>query len=679
LPAPKYALVRSEDELKQVLQSMQLPVVFKPTFGSSSAFVIKAEDTEEANEVYAFLRRNINTQVETALSDGLEVMVEEYIDGDEVDIDMLVQHGKIKYWSMADNYKTEEPYFMETGMAVPSALSEEDQQDLVNMAESVLEHLGVMNGCIHFEAKYTSKGPVPIEVNLRMGGDEIYSFSREAWKVDLIEYAVKIALNEYFPRLDKPEEPHTYLCGTSFIPEVSGVISSLDMPEKFSTKDNVDEFQFYKEVGDTVLTPPAEYEFLGWITARGENPNDARENLDKALEKVNYEIIPFSEVSAVGKTKRAHRFAVAQFDQRVMQGKARIEKIRRMSMSKQRKLHIGIACNTFSGKDGAVEAELTSVGNNIQKVLEERGYSTSFIDFNDLKGASTLLQTQKIDLVFNVAERINGSSLLEPHVASFFDAYQVPYTGSNPFTLSLAIDKIRVKKLLTYHQIPTAKWDYVFDLRDEVREDLTFPLIVKPGTTDNSIGITQDSVVRTPEELKRQIRYVLQELHSPALIEEYLPGDEYDVSIIGNGEELRVLPLSRTQFNKMPKDMWNIYSFESKFGDNFADFKKFITEERPPKGVSKKLLALITEMAMDTYSILDCHDYGRVEVKLDEQGNPHVLELNPNPSINAPDCLPSVAKLTGMDYGDFLEEIIALAIKRYQNSPPYYHLQPQLR
>jgi len=322
---------------------------------------------------------------------------------------------------------------------------------------------------------------------------------------------------------------------------------------------------------------------------------------------------------------------------------------------------------------------LTSVGNNIQKVLEERGYSTSFIDFNDLKGASTLLQTQKIDLVFNVAERINGSSLLEPHVASFFDAYQVPYTGSNPFTLSLAIDKIRVKKLLTYHQIPTAKWDYVFDLRDEVREDLTFPLIVKPGTTDNSIGITQDSVVRTPEELKRQIRYVFQELHSPALIEEYLPGDEYDVSIIGNGEELRVLPLSRTQFNKMPKDMWNIYSFESKFGDNFADFKKFITEERPPKGVSKKLLALITEMAMDTYSILDCHDYGRVEVKLDEQGNPHVLELNPNPSINAPDCLPSVAKLTGMDYGDFLEEIIALAIKRYQNSPPYYHLQPQLR
>ncbi len=678
LPAPNYSLVKSDEELKEILKTLKLPVVFKPTFGSSSAFVIKAEDQEEAFEVYEFLKRNINTQVESALTDGLEVMIEEYIDGDEVDIDILLQNGKIKYWSITDNYKTEEPYFMESGMAIPSALPEEDQKELVDMAESVLEHLGITNGCIHFEAKQTSTGPVPIEVNLRMGGDEVYSFSKQAWKVDLIEYAVKIALGEYFPRIDKPEEPAVYLTGTSFIPENSGVISSLDIPEKFSAKDQVDEFEFYKEVGDTVFVPPAAYEFLGWITTKGENPNDSRENLEKVLEKINYEIIPFSEVSAVGKTKRANRFSVAKFDQRIMAGQARIEKIRRVKLSEQRKLHLAIACNTFSGADGAIEAELTSVGNKIRNTLETRGYKTSFIDFNDLKTASNMMQSQKIDLIFNVAERINGSSLLEPHVASFFDAYQIPYTGSNPFTLSLAIDKIKVKKLLTYHQIPTAKWDYAFTLQDEIRDDLVFPLIVKPATTDNSIGINQDSVVRNQQELKRQIKYVLEELRSPALIEEYLPGDEYDVSIIGNGDELRVLPLSRTQFNKMPKGMWNIYSFDSKFG-NHSDFKNFITEERPPKGVSKKLISLITEMAMDTYSILDCHDYGRVEIKLDEQGNPHVLELNPNPSINEPDCLPSVAKLTGMNYGDFLEEIISLAIKRYQNSPPYYHLQPQLR
>jgi len=677
LPAPNYALVKSEEELKETLKTLQLPVVFKPTFGSSSAFVIKAEDEEEALEVYEFLRRNITTQVESALSDGIEVMLEEYIDGDEVDIDILLQNGKIKYWAITDNYKTEEPYFMETGLAIPSALYEEDQLALINMAEAVLEKMGVTDGCIHFEAKHTSTGPMPIEVNLRLGG-EVYSLSKYVWKVDLIEHAVMIALGEYFPRIEKPEEPHCYIAGTSFIPQTSGVIASLEIPEKFSPKDQVDQFVFLKEVGDAVFTPPADYEFLGWITVKGENPNDAKENLEKVLEKIHYEIIPFSETSAMGKTKRASRFSVAKFDQRIFRGQARIERLRRINLSEQRKLHIAIACNTFSGKDGAIEAELTSVGNKIRKTLEERGYKTSFIDFNDLKAATAMLQSQKIDLVFNVAERLNDSSLLEPHVASLFDAYQIPYTGSNPFTLSLAIDKIKVKKLLTYHQIPTAKWDYVFTMNDEIRDDLDFPLIVKPATTDNSIGITQESVVRNQQELKRQIRYVLEDLRSPALIEEYLPGDEYDVSIIGNGDELRVLPLSRTQFNKMPKDMWNIYSFESKFGDH-TGFKNFITEERPPKGVSKKLLSLITEMAMDTYSILDCHDYGRVEVKLNEQGNPHVLELNPNPSINQGDCLPAVSELVGTDYGDFLEEIISLAIKRYQNSPPYYHLQPQMR
>jgi D-alanine-D-alanine ligase len=81
---------------------------------------------------------------------------------------------------------------------------------------------------------------------------------------------------------------------------------------------------------------------------------------------------------------------------------------------------------------------------------------------------------------------------------------------------------------------------------------------------------------------------------------------------------------------------------------------------------------------MDTYTILDCHDYGRVEARVDREGNPYVLELNPNPSINIGDCVPAVAGMVGMDYGDFVEKIISLAIKRYTDKPPYYHLQPTL-
>lgn len=679
LPAPKFIKLQSEQDIDRAVTELEFPVVVKPTFGTSSAYVFKIDDEKALRETITFLQKNISSSVESALHEGLGIMVEEFVDGDEVDIDMLLQHGKLKFWSMTDNHATSEPFFIETGDTFPSLLDESTQHELVEMAETVLEKLGITDGCIHFEAKYSTKrGPVPIEVNMRLGGGYYYSFIKQAWQVDLIEHAIKIACNEYFPKLEKLAKPKKYFAGECFIQEESGVIASISFPEKFDKKYHVHEFEFFNEVGDSVFTPPTSFDYLGWITASGENPHDAQDNLEAARKLVSYEIVPFSGLSTVGKTERKSPTSPAWLQPHDLTVSPRIERILHVNKQQQRNLKIGIACNRYAGKDGSVEAELTSVGTNIEKALQERGYQTIFIDFNNLNEAISILQSNKVDFVFNVGERLNSSSLLEPHIAALLDAFQIPYTGSSPFTLSLCIDKIRVKKLLTYHDIPTPKWDYAYDLRDEIRDDLLFPLIVKPSNTDNSIGIQQDSVVTNPKQLKEQIEKVLVELQRPVLVEEYLSGDEYDVSIMGSeSDDLRVLPLSRTIFDKMPQGMWNIYSYDAKW--SAVEFKKeFVTEQRPPKNVSHKLLSLISEIALDTYTILDCHDYGRVEIKLDADGNPHVLELNPNPSINIPDCVPSVAKLMGIEYPDFLEEVIALAIKRYKNRPPYYHLQPTM-
>ena len=157
----------------------------------------------------------------------------------------------------------------------------------------------------------------------------------------------------------------------------------------------------------------------------------------------------------------------------------------------------------------------------------------------------------------------------------------------------------------------------------------------------------------------------------PALVEEYIEGDEFDVSIIGNEQGLEVLPLSRSIFDKMPKGYWHIYPFESKFGDVPAYDQ--IKLQRPAKVVTK-LSKLITEIAIDTYNILGAHDYARVEMRIDKDHNPYVIELNPNPSIGADTCTAKCAALAGYDYGDFLELILSSAIKRYQNRPPFSHL-----
>ena len=677
LPFPKFGSANSKEELDILMKTLKYPVVIKPAFGSSSAYVIKAENAEELADVYQFVNQNLSTKVESALKDGGGIVVEEYIEGNEVDIDILIQNGKIKFFSISDNLQTKEPFFLESGYALPSSLPPEAQKKLLNMAELVLEKLGVMHGCIHFEAKYTEKGPVPLEVNLRMGGDEIYPAVKKVWHVDLIERAIEIACGTYVPIIEK-KSPYTYAAAQSISAEKSGIISKLYLPKKFDQDLEVAEFHFEKEVGDAVFTPPNNFDFLGWVLVTGDNTIEADENLEELLAQISYEITPFSSISSLGKTQRRSRFSSAALNHSLLEGKARIEKIRFSQRKDQRKLRIGIACNTFVTDDGEVEAELTSVGKKIEQTLQERGYKTIFIDFNNINQATEILKNGQVDLVFNVGERLNNSSLLEPHIASLFDMYQIPYTGSNPFTLSLCMDKIRVKKLLTFHNIPTAKWDYMYDLNDEIRSDLRFPLIVKPANTDNSIGINNNSVVSNQKQLKKQLKYVLEDLKRPALIEEYLEGDEYDVSIIGSEEDdLRVLPLARTVFDKLPEGYWHIVPFEFKFAEA-PIYKKYISTQIPPKNVNYKLLKLITEIALDTYNILDCHDYGRVEIKLDRDDNPYILELNPNPSINQGNRVPTVAELVGLNYGDFIEEIIALAIKRYKNKPPYYHLQPTL-
>ncbi len=681
LPTIKFKELKSSRDLEEAANFLNFPLVVKPAYGAASAFVVKVNNLEELKESYNYIKKDISPKIESALNDGLDIFAEEYIDGDEVDMDILIQNGKIKFCAISDNGKTKEPFFIETTRITPSNLPQKNQAELVVMADETLEKLGILNGCVHFEAKYTARGPIPLEINLRLGGDEVYPSVKVAWHVDLIENLLKIACGIYIPKFEFPVGPYEYLVAKTFSADYSGIIVNLAIADDLKRRPYVKEFQFEKKIGDSVLSPPEGYEYLGWILVSGSNPLDAQDNLQEAEKDINYEIAKFHPASSIGKTTRRSPFSVSAINVDILKRRSKIEKIRRMEISNQRNLHVGIACNLYeeeaSDQEVAVENDLTVIGQEIEKTLRARGYKISFFDFNDLPKAFNDLKNSDVDLVFNVCERINNSSLLEPHVASILDTLQIPYTGSNPFTLGLCIDKIRVKKLLSYHKIPTPEWDYVYSLDDDIREDLRYPLIVKPANTDNSIGITNDSVVRNKEELYRQLEKVLKEIGRPALIEEYIDGDEYDVPIIGSEEDdLRILPLARSIFDELPANLWHIYPFEAKYADK-SEYDKII-RQRPPKNIGKKLETLLGEIALDTYNILDCHDYGRIEIRVDKNNNPYVLELNPNPSLNADGTFSASAELIGLDYGDFLEEIIRLAIKRYKDNPPYYHLQPNV-
>ncbi len=671
LPTPKHALIASGEDPEACVANLSYPMVVKPVYGTSSAFVVRVNNTAELSETIEYIRKNISSKVESALAAGTDIMAEEYIDGNEVDIDILLQNGKIKFWSMSDNDATREPFFVETGQCIPSRLSPSQQAELVDMAEEILERLGIEDGCIHFEAKYGSRGPMPIEVNLRMGGDEVYYFVKTAWGVDLIENAARIMTGQYIRPITKPERPKKFVSGKYFLPSHSGVLASLALPKTVESG----ELQFFKQVGDPVLAPPLGFEYLGWAYAVADTLGEAEERIERIMGSVEIEVGKFARGSSLGKTIRKSSMSTARVAKDAVLNAARIEHIRALPLAEQRSLHVGIGSNGFAGSDNPIEAELTSDAQKIAATLAERGYRTTFLDFNHPFEAVQQIQDEKVDIVFNLCERINHSSLLEPHAAALFDILRIPYTGSNPFTLGLCLDKIRVKKLLSFHHIPTPRWDYLYEADEAFDQNFPLPAIVKPANSDSSLGISNESVVSDRDALTRRIDYVLHELKRPALVEEFIDGDEYDISILGNyGYEQRVLPLSRSVFTAMPEGYWHMYPYEAKFLGSEVH-KKSIEVQRPPKGVPGKLTALISEIALDAFNVVGCSDYGRAEVRVDAHGNPFVLEVNPNPSIGPTDCVPSVAALAGLNYGDFLEEILLLAIRRYKDRPPYYHLQ----
>jgi D-alanine-D-alanine ligase len=268
--------------------------------------------------------------------------------------------------------------------------------------------------------------------------------------------------------------------------------------------------------------------------------------------------------------------------------------------------------------------------------------------------------------VFNVAEGINNNEQLKSQAAAILESLQIPFTGSSSFTAAFCQDKIKTKKLLNFHNIPMSAWDYAFNTSDVINKDLVYPLVVKPGNSDNSFGITNSSVVTNKKELDKQMKRIIDDLGRPVIVEEYVEGDEYDVSIIGNsGDDLRVLPISRSVFKKMPKGYWHIYAHEAKQYGNSA-YKKIVLQS-PAKNINPKLESLLTEIALDVYQIMKCRDYGRVGFRVDKDGNPYILEIDTNPPLNMNSDFVKAAKLTGLSFGDLLEEILSLSIKRYKS------------
>ncbi len=277
------------------------------------------------------------------------------------------------------------------------------------------------------------------------------------------------------------------------------------------------------------------------------------------------------------------------------------------------------------------------------------------------------LRQARPDIVFNIAEGFHGVNR-EAHVPAICEFYGIPYSGSDPFTLTLCLDKARAKETLAFHGIPTPKFLLVEKLADlyRVAEKLTLPLFVKPVHEGSSKGITDSNLCRDRDQLFRQTEFLLENYRQPVLVEEFLPGKEFTCAVLGNGDEATVLPLVAMNFESLPEGALPIYSFDAKFvwdrPENPLDIFQC------PARITRELQASIERVTLDAFRVLGCRDWARIDVRLDADGKPNVLEVNPLPGI-LPDpadnsCLPKAARAAGIGYEELIQNCLKYAAAR---------------
>lgn len=302
---------------------------------------------------------------------------------------------------------------------------------------------------------------------------------------------------------------------------------------------------------------------------------------------------------------------------------------------------------------GAVESALSKLGKVVRLEANE--------DFPER------LRRERPDIVFNIAEGFRGVNR-EGHVPAICEFFGIPYTGSDPFTLTLCLDKARAKETLAFHGIPTPRFAVVAAL-DEIESrtaDLSLPLFVKPLHEGSSKGITDRNLCTDRDCLVEQTRFLLDSYRQPVLVEEYLPGNEFTCAVLGNDDEATVLPIVGMNFESLPKGALPIYSFDAKFvwdrPENPLDIFQC------PARITSELHASIERVTLDAFRVLGCRDWARIDVRLDAAGNPNVLEVNPLPGI-LPDpadnsCLPKAARAAGIGYEELIQSCLKYAAAR---------------
>ena len=274
----------------------------------------------------------------------------------------------------------------------------------------------------------------------------------------------------------------------------------------------------------------------------------------------------------------------------------------------------------------------------------------------------------KADFVFNLCdEGFDNDAVKELHVPALLEITKLPYSGSNPQTLAYCYDKSLIRGIATEIGVPVADAFMITADENLFELNIPFPVIAKPNFGDSSFGITQKNVAYTIEELADAILRIRSQFgySKPILVEEFLTGAELSVGIIGNMQNYTVLPIIEEDYSELPVGLPKICGYEAKW---LTDSPYMKALKSIPASIPTDTEEELINHSLKLFERLNCRDYCRFDWRLNANGEPKILEVNPNPGWCWDGHLAKMSILRGMDYFQMLEAILAATELRYSNS-----------
>jgi D-alanine-D-alanine ligase len=299
---------------------------------------------------------------------------------------------------------------------------------------------------------------------------------------------------------------------------------------------------------------------------------------------------------------------------------------------------------------------------DVARALTKLGHEVSaFGIHNDIKPLIAYLEKNRPDVIFNQCESFAENRENESNLAGLLELLNIPYTGASPDALSICKDKGLSKKILSFHDIKVPEFVVVpvDDIAMLQKSKMSFPAICKPVGLDSSEGISAASLVSNLKDCIGRVKFIHKHFECDAIVEEYIDGRELYVGLLGS-DKIKVLPPQELFFKKLPAKKPKMLTFTAKWNDNYR--KKYGIDSGFAKNIDPKLQARLKKDCETIFKSLKLKGYARVDLRLNKNNEPVIIEVSPNPSIKKIDDFASAAKRAGLSYGELLEEIIDLAM-----------------